>query len=217
MGKVAKADGSADVASFTISFVSQPDVWATFNLGLTQPLIDFYTAASAGNFVQIVRLATDDPGDEDLYLEDPDIGGIWFLETFGSIPAPVEGWQLCEIHYDGSVAEFYIDGTLVSTTAPFYTGDASVLEMGLVQSSPNDPSAVLYVDDVKVGTTRGATDVFSDDFESGDFSAWDTTFGDVSVVDDPFVVAVQQSVRVLVAFTDDTLTEEPDFTDLSAL
>jgi hypothetical protein len=42
-----------------------------------------------------------------------------------------------------------------------------------------------YITNVKVGSTRGASDYFSDNFSSGDFSNWSSTAGIVGVVASP--------------------------------
>lgn len=47
---------------------------------------------------------------------------------------------------------------------------------------------IYYATDVKLGTTGpGSSDLLDDDFATGDFSLWDGTYGDVSIVDTPAI------------------------------
>lgn len=51
-----------------------------------------------------------------------------------------------------------------------------------VTRNPVDPDSVVLMDNVKIGTSWGASDILEDDFETGDLSKWTTSWGDVSVV-----------------------------------
>lgn len=69
------------------------------------------------------------------------------------------------------------------TTGAFHTPEMHLggdLGWGVTGGGEN-----YYIDNVKVGTTPGGTDIFCSDFESGDFSDWTSTNGVVSVVNDP--------------------------------
>lgn len=91
-----------------------------------------------------------------------------------------------EIHYVADTqVEFFIDGLLAWTFVPDQTGNATGLVVGQRDAVAGALGAIVYVDDVAVGTTQGASDIFADDFSSGDFSNWDSTVGDVSVVASP--------------------------------
>ncbi len=69
---------------------------------------------------------------------------------------------------------------------------------------------VYYLDNIKVGSTLGGSEYFSDDFESGNLSAWTSTSGAVSVVDDP--APPPTGGRVLIAWDDGPLVANPTWT-----
>ncbi len=66
-------------------------------------------------------------------------------------------------------------------------GDASQGRFVRVGQSDSNmiPPGTAYHALVKVGTTRGASDVFEDDFADGSFDAWTTVVGDCVLVADP--------------------------------
>lgn len=99
-------------------------------------------------------------------------------------PAIVDStWFTVELHCESGVANTgYVNGIQVWTHDPTAPGDVAIVQIGVTNNTPGP----FYIDEVKVGTTRGASDLFSDDFASGDFSLWDSTSGSPSVVSDPY-------------------------------
>lgn len=207
MGKVLKADASAGDAY--AAFVMSPDqseVWVTFDLAVAAAALAFWSSNLSGAFAWL-RLLSGSP------LAGPSLGGTSWVDqvssdTGGSFPT-ANVYHTCELHYYASTArEFYVDGTLVYSSVPGSTL-ARTLFIGQFTAT-NDPAAVAYIDNVKVGTTRGGTDIFADDFEGGDLSAWTTTTGDVSVVDDPFALTGPEGICI--AFDDGPLVAQPTWT-----
>lgn len=143
-------------------------------------------------------------------------GGTGVLITNGTwndegTPVVPDVWHLVEFHYvDDGTGDVYVDGVLVSSPGSL-TGEHTLWFGQTVQNAyPGSPNSNVYVRDVKIGTTRGGTELFQDDFSSGNFSAWTSTTGDVSIIDDPFVVpgtptldsAVFTAPSVLLSWTD---------------
>lgn len=187
LSKVMKADSTAgdSYARFDLSG-DEPDVWLTFRLAVSSASLAFFDTNSSGALVSLkaspggnnaqVKLLSNPPAVWDLLP-----GGGGALATSPS----ANTWMLIEIHYDsgGGTFDFYRDSVLLGTHAA--NSDVGRLYVGQFDAV-TDPDSVFYYDDVKLGTTRGGTDLFADDFESGDFSAWTSTTGDVTVVNDPF-------------------------------
>lgn len=92
-------------------------------------------------------------------------------------------WFLCEIHYNKATnCDVYVDGTTVFTSSITDTRQSNKSFLGQIFAG-----CVVYFRDAKIGTTRGGTEIFSDDFSGGDLSNWTGSFGPVTVVEDPAV------------------------------
>lgn len=215
MGKVLKADATAAAAYVEFAFDSPAaEVWVTFDLLLPAAAIDLWTANGTENYVRLLSIESSDF----VILQDPDVSGeLWngeggvFGGEQGSIPAPTpDSWKTVEVHYqDGGLSEFFIEGATVWSTSAYGSGDQTSIEFGVFDAS--FPGSFIYVGNVKIGSSRGASDYFSDDFSSGNLSAWYATSGDVSVVDDPLVpvTSMVPGRRVGIAFNDGPLEPDP--------
>lgn len=126
----------------------------------------------------------------------------WQDEYFewGPLPTPTplaDTWFDLEFHVKNgnvgpSVSETWINGTLMGSNdsgwgATLFYGINVGQKFGFTGGL--GAGAKVFIDDVKVGTTRGGSDIFADSFESNDFSAWTSTTGAVSVVDDPYAAS----------------------------
>ncbi len=94
------------------------------------------------------------------------------------------GYQTIELHWKrsngpGGASDPYVDGVQLWSDTDFYDTSATFVRIGGVGDS------YAFARSVKIGTTRGASDIFSDDF-SGDLSAWDVVDGDAHLTEDPF-------------------------------
>src|SRR5213075_2638941 len=86
-------------------------------------------------------------------------------------------WHTYELHFTSSdTAELYIDGGSALATGAGDSHQARKITLGMV-SGGTDPDSIIYIRNVKVGTTQGASDLFADDFSGGDLSNWTTTIG----------------------------------------
>jgi hypothetical protein len=85
---------------------------------------------------------------------------------------------------------------------------------------------IYYLDNVRVGTTPGGSEIFGDDFESGTFSLWDDSGAEI--VDDPLGTGGPgpgggggggpiPEGRVGIAFDDGPLVADPTWTFIDAL
>lgn len=144
----------------------------------------------------------------------------WFLFFTGGSgndpsPAPVSDvYQTITYHWvKGGTVELHVDGALIWTDT---NGDVDQAERIWLGQTFNADVTGVPVDFayVKVGTTLGGDDLFSDDFESGDLSAWSSTTGDVTVVGDPDAPVFALPSVFEVAFDDPTLEPEPTWTQL---
>ncbi len=182
--KVMKSDASSADAWAEIDLVTpQPDLWVTFLMRFSPAALTFW-AANSTDFIVLQPVDHSTTADE-IYIS---AGPSWTETWGGAGGTPVaDTWQTVELHHvNGGAAVLYVDGVaVVSGTDDGMSGDVRYVKAGQIFAS-NDPSAVVYINDFKVGTTRGASDLFSDDFESGNLGSWTDTSGAVSVVDDPF-------------------------------
>jgi len=99
-----------------------------------------------------------------------------------NVPAPVaDHWFTCEVHYHKATnCDIYIDGTLVFTSSITDTRQTDRAYMGQVFGG-----CISYYKDMQIGSTRGASDIFSGDFSGGDVSAFTGSWGTIAVVTDP--------------------------------
>lgn len=179
---------SAEVSDSYVQkdFGENPEVWLTFDLGITADMITFWneTDGASGVFANMIHVE----GSYGFYF----LGGadqVW--NTFynsGGTPVPAIGWQTCEWHYVApSTLELYVGGSLAVPNVLGPEGDNAIgVQIGQQITTTLDPRCIAYVRNVKIGTTRGASDIFADDFSSGNLSAWSSIVGDCSIVPDPF-------------------------------
>lgn len=123
-------------------------------------------------------------------------GPEWYVAGYGpgavTNPTPTaDVLHVVEYQYTrGEFTNIYVDDELVGTVAESSDTALEKLRVGQWVSAPQVVGNVAYINDVSLGTARGETDVFSDDFEGGDTSAWDTVVGDVQVIDGPTFASV---------------------------
>lgn len=188
MGQVLKADGASADAYVEFNFAAANDLYVTFDLFLTDDELasviglsygpDFLDLLDASGFSYYEEIATNPDGADPAFTTR---AGVPFL-------APLTGgvWRTIEVHFDttGSPAatEVWVDGTSVYADTHIASAPEK-LRLGAIFVQP-DARQVYYFGNFKLGTSRGASDLFADDFE-GDLSAWSATSGDVSLVDDP--------------------------------
>ncbi len=191
MAKAYWANATADYAELrSPSLTAATDFWVAFRLGFHAVDLAWWT--SANHELDFASLRLSGGTNLRIYLVDPAIGDYWYVgNTQGSVPNPAaEEWLECEVHYSSvtDIVSYYINGTLVvSGEGVGATGHTlGSLRIGDLSETSNDIGASVYFTNVTVGTTRGGTDVFQDDFSSGTFAAWATSLGNSTIITDPF-------------------------------
>lgn len=176
---------------------SSGDLWLSVLIGFDSGAATFWS--SGGNWSGVLGVITDSGASNLTFSFDIQNAttidwGIGEGSWTSASPAPTAGvWQLCElfINQTGSNADvkLYVNSTLAVTQSfsgvPFPL-TLRKLYMGQSDGANNDAASICYFKDVKVGTTRGASDIFADDFSTNDLSNWDSTSGTITVVANPF-------------------------------
>jgi len=187
MGKILKANdnGVPSDSSFVTKTLTLPDVcFFRFQVYIPQATLDTL-ATHFYNFSAWPFIINDEEGLE-LYHS----GSTWIWSAYGignltGATVVADTWHTIDLEVSG------IGGTdliwkLNGTTILSYSGT------GIAGSKPIDfggkygggiPNEYYYIDNVKIGTTSGGVELFSDDFETGTTSAWDSASGNVTVVD----------------------------------
>lgn len=98
-----------------------------------------------------------------------------------------------KFHQSGTTLSFFVDGTLITSGTQSNTVDA--IKVGGLFADDCE-CEWYYISNVKVGSTDGGTDIFHDDFSSGDFSNWTSTTGSCSVVSTPTVCSTVASISL---------------------
>ncbi len=200
MSKVLQVDASSADAWVEKNLGSnQSDVWVTYDVRFgTAALAAWQTVAQySGNFLEL--LADDNSDQLETTTINPDGWFDYYANTIAS-PAPVaDAWVTVELHRSTlGVAAVYFDSVLGATSSDSDANDARFVKFGQ-SSSLGLPDAICYMRDFKVGTTRGGTNLFSDDLSSGALGNWTTLEGEVGVIDDPFPPPTPASLSILCA------------------
>jgi hypothetical protein len=193
-GMVLKADASVDNAFIYKDLGSANDeVWLTFDLAYAQAALDFWQLQPFGSAVIGSLMSADGLGGDieapfvqyntpDFVFADGGIGG-----EQGGTPAVAETWQTLELHYKraDAVNELYVNGVLAYTHTHSPDSALDIRNILLGQYfAYGDVAEVVYIKNVKCGSSRGGTQFFAENFDS-DLSAWDVT-GDCTIVADPY-------------------------------
>ncbi len=188
---VMKSNHAAGDAYVTKDWGSdESEVWVTFGAAFDSAALTFFNSDYSGDLAEIL----DGSNVTNTYFyEFPDPPNYWWVGGFntggdetGTAVPDADAWHTYELHFtvNGDV-ELYIDTALVAGATDTGSSDARKLRLGL-RLTTNDADAVCYYKAVKIGTTRGASDLFADDFSSNDLSNWGSTTGDCTVITDPF-------------------------------
>ncbi len=221
MTKVLKCDCSA-VSTYVSKTVTLPSSWyfqadvgvPTATLTVLKAATDYLTATLVG--------FNTTPGDDGIFLGDN--------TTSGSLNSPTSVWTQMDggspvassftadtlvtviAHYDGTTLHWSVAGSsIISYAIAIATGSHQMRVGGYVPSEVS--GEIYYVTNVKIGTTLGGVDLFQDDFASGNTSAWSSTVGLPTVIDDPFTPSPAfPDGRVLIAWDDGPLEPSPTWT-----
>lgn len=179
-----------------VDFSSTPEVWVSFDVEVNPAYLS-HADGSDGSSPAIVGVQyAGGPGVGTYFLSaipDGSGGYLWFGGeglTLGTAVANTAytfemGLRRNDGGADGGFAEFYIDGSLANSVTPsseVATGYTRV-RVGALGDLVNDTAAISWVDNFKVGTTRGGSDLWAlDDFESGSLTSY--------TVNDPSYVSI---------------------------
>jgi hypothetical protein len=188
---VMKANMSVGDAFGTADFLTDlTEAWASFEVRFDAAALAYL---ATGNVDFVNFQAADTSNRLSMGISDY-TANEWFIfrEGAGHItsasPAPVaDTWVKVDVHFKVSdVSEVYFNDSLFFTTVAGSANPFRKLNFGAFWGTP-DPAAVFYLRNFMCGSTRGASDHFFDDLNSGDFSNWDTPpTGNCTVISDPF-------------------------------
>lgn len=145
-----------------------------------------------GGFNMVVLTNTLNIGDGVYSLDQNSPNGAWrwAIDDFGTVsavPLLADTAYTLKVHVVGTVVSWYINGVL--RAGPYNVGSFNSPHGGILIGSyfwaNGCPCERYYVSNVKVGTTDGGSDIFADDFSSGDFTHWTSTVGNCAVVASP--------------------------------
>ncbi len=193
-GFALKTNGDVSDAYVGLNFgLDATEVWITFGLALDSASLSYWIVNDFGpDFAYIQN--TSGPVTMIVGANDNVSSLEWDFRAFdgihyGSSITPTAGvWKTFECHTSqpSGNCELYINGSLVASgTDGSPHASTRYLYLGQIDP-PTGGDSTLYFKNVKVGTTRGASNIFADDF-SGDLSGWsDGVTGDCTIVADPF-------------------------------
>lgn len=195
MAKVLKVTATADSQQNYVEkdFTAANEVWIEFKVRYTAAALAFWGGVGnrSGDFAEFSS------GPFAYVGVNIQPGPLWeaygptnFLDS--DVPNS-DVWITIEMHWkinDANGVQVYIDNVLFYTEST--VGDTTQMdsaEIGLINNFNASANTIAYFDDVKIGTTRHGTQIFSDDFESGGTGNWTAVQidGAIAVIDDPFV------------------------------
>ncbi len=219
MTEVLKADcHTAD--AYVSKTVTLPSAWwIQADIGAGSAGLAALVAATDNHSADLINIVVS-PTNEGFYLGDKlttaslasptSVSTELYTGTPVANTFPADAMNRVILHYDGTTMFVTVGGrTLFSYAVTIASGSHAVRFGGI--NALHVASEFYYVTNVKIGTSEGGTDIFHDDFASGNTSAWTTTTGSATVIADPFV-AVTTAGRVFIAFDDTPLEPDPTWT-----
>ena len=194
---VFKADGSAADAYLQKGFSQDyTEVWVTFDVGFTAAALTAWNASGSGDFTKLQDLGGTHTVAGVYEIDTVPGFHTWFLHggsssnqsTAAPFPLP-STWQTCEMHIHvaaTTTVNFFVSGSLVCAFTDASAYNVRNIRLGLYGTVVHTTDTVAYFRNLKVGTTRGGTDVFADPLNDGTFALWDSVNGTCSVVTNPF-------------------------------
>lgn len=167
---------------------TEDDIWVSANVRV--PAKDL---GLLGNDVAVIALNPYSSPASKIHLNGASwqlISGSQIVDNAGALHVVPDVWFLMELHYHYNVAHnFYINGGL-ATHYPVSSGDPATINSVFVgqYGSPTVTSlGSIFMDDIRVGTTRGAGDLAGENFDGADLSSFDHIVGNVSQINNPYV------------------------------
>lgn len=195
-----KADGAAADAFVQKAFAPQTDVYITLDLRIPAA----HEAAMVGDlgygplFTELDKPGFPGFGDQGLlaWPDGPDVGlTLTYLTIFDVLgdPFTADVFHTVEMRVqNGSpiTTSIWLDGVALSFVSASHNqpNPYEAARFGLIHSQP-DARQVYDLDNIKIGTTRGGSEIFSEDFEGASpLDNFDIVSGDVSIVADAPIV-----------------------------
>lgn len=182
VANVLKADtSSGDAYPDKFLASSYSEIWIKFQVYIPQATLDaggqwdIYDTFSAFQSVQYLYPSTN-----------------WSFNghtTGGSGPVPLaDQWVTIEAHSlsPSDEGELYINGSITPDASYNGTTSQDVSEFICGEYNGAGTNSIVYIKNISLGTTRGASDIFSEDFSTNDFSNWDAVVGNCTIIPDPF-------------------------------
>jgi hypothetical protein len=194
------------------------NIWLEVDMAFNATYIT--AAIAAATHIQLAGLVASGPGGMD--VGQIGAGGIlkWQLNSQtavapGVVVAPLQFYRL-KFHFVGGSplnANAWIDGASVGADSSYNTPNGRWLDLEAVNITA--AGAFVYYDNLIVGTTEGASDIYADDFE-GDLSGWNSFVSDASIITDPGIAPPSPGPagpvgRVMIAFDDSPHEPNPTF------
>ncbi len=200
---VIRTDGTANEAWAEIDVGPQSDMWVTFSIYMDAASFALWVSSSP-NLYMLLAPDTFSTVDAMYIGGGPSWGTAW--GAGGGTPAG-DTWFVIEVHHVTSLtADLYVDGVLTDAAVDLSGFDGEFLRVGQNNVPPTNPSLAYYTD-VKVGTSRGGTELFSWPSSSTDLSAFTDTFGDVTVTAGPVTPTVPDPPTLDTATPGDTTVD----------
>lgn len=231
MANVLQLDASANTYGVGVNLGSpQSDVWFSFYVAVNSTLLTWLLAQSANIFELCEINNAAQSVFVDLGYATPsgnfagEAASPYSSHTFGSGIAAANQFYSVEIHVTpGSPPgyEAFLGGTSLGT----FTSGVSLSDVQVIYLFAGGSAAggLIYFDNFKIGTSRGASDLFADDFEGSLPGGWNQTYNSsvASIIADPGITPPAAPPAtphgVLIAFEADVLEESPTWTDLNSL
>jgi hypothetical protein len=106
--------------------------------------------------------------------------------SFDILHVHPDKWTQIGLHYHDTVLhDLYVDGKLGAHYPVYNIGSIRNVYLGQYGSATYNFNS-FYFDDLEIGSTKGANDLFSDDFDGADLSSWTDRLGMISQILDPF-------------------------------
>lgn len=172
-------------------FTAVSEAWLSFDWAMDADTTTDFLVPAGGAVLGGYGDVFDDLGN--YFFPELNGGNYWNLSGGGNAESTTptivaNTWFSVEIHVSvgGNLLELYVNSDLIATTDQGGGSPLDHIAIGNMQNSGTAHNSTLWFRNVKVGTTQGGSDIFADDFSSGNLSSWDTVFNDCTVVLAPF-------------------------------
>lgn len=199
----------SDAAVVTRRFDAGTDIWVTFDFWWDEDAITggdqgFWFRAIPKDAIQShqaslqMTLFENNPDPGTFRITNNWTGGGDGTDSYGSAPS-FGTWITVELHISGSTITWYVDGSVIFSGASGFSDWDNIA----VDWNTSVHPSLLKVDNLTIGSSRGGTEYFGDDFSADlDEIDWPSVSGDVATSEGDFDGAT------LIASNDDAVLAE---------